>query len=133
MKYYVQVNRHMMVTVEATSALSAEHYFLDMDGIQYSNAFSDEDRSTDTFRGALLDCETVSKSEVKKLSEDYAAAWRDVAAAHVRISTAERELERIKEMLNSAMEELKSARDDYNVYLTAARAAKAKIGLEDND
>ena len=130
MKYYVQVNRHMMSTVEASSALMAEHFFLDLDGIQYSNAFSDEDRKTDTFRGALLDCDTFSVSEIKNLSTAYTAAWATVAQKADDRKTARHEVERLEELLHTARAEEAAAERAYQESLTAASAAKKNLFLE---
>lgn len=131
MKYYVQVNHHLMATVEAETALRAEHFFLDLDGIQYSNAFSDADRNTDTFRGALLDCETVSRDELLQLSRKYTEAWIAVAQAKDQRTIAEHEIERIQKLLDEAVSQKASAEARYQEALSAAYAAKKALSLED--
>ena len=133
MKYYVQVNRHMMSSVEASSALMAEHFFLDLDGIQYSNAFSDEDRKTDTFRGALLDCGTFSVQEIKQLSAAYTAAWANVAQKADARKAAQHEVERLEGLLKTAREESAAADREYRESLTAAAVAKKNLFLEAED
>lgn len=131
MKYYVQVNRHLMTSVEAETALSAEHVTLDMDGIQYSNAFDAEGRKTDTFRGALLDCQTISLNELQRLSEAYTQAWQAVGAAQEQMHIMQREAERIEEMLRKAQNDVTEAAQLYTACLKEARKAKANLYLED--
>ena len=99
MKYYVQANRHYLVTVEANSALSAEHILLDLDGIQFSNAFDAEGRGTDTFRGALLDCVTVSLEELEKTSEMYSEAVTALQEAKKAEEMVGRHLELLRKRL----------------------------------
>ena len=131
MKYYVQVNRYLMVSVEAPSALSAEHIFLDLDGIQYSNAFSMEDTATDTFRGAVMGCETISKAELESRSAEYTAAWLRVGKAKDEITTATHEVERIEELLKEAEAKKTEAEKAYYDALATARNAKRTLCLED--
>ena len=54
MKFMVEVNAKYLVSVEADSALGAEHYILDtFRGTWGANAFDREALATDTFAGAV--------------------------------------------------------------------------------
>lgn len=131
MKYFVQVNRHLMVSVEAETALRAEHLCLDLDGIQYSNAFDPESWKTDTFRGALLDCRTISFDELATMSGTYAEAWQDVGKAKDSVTTTMHEVERLEELLKAAREQHEAAQQTYCRKLATARATKEPLCLED--
>ena len=131
MKYYVQINRRIMTAIEASSALSAEHCFLDMDGIQYACAFDNEGRKTDCFRGALIDCQPMSLREVEGLSLAYRDAWEDVSVALDRVDAAKQTLHQLRDQLKKAEEELISATRNCNEKMKAAKAAEAAIGKED--
>lgn len=131
MKYYVQVNRHYLVTVDAESALSAEHRCLDLDGIQYSNAFSAEDRKTDTFRGALLDCNTVSFEELEKISEQYAGVLESVDGARKLVQDAQQSIERLKKQLTAAETFHQRALENLEAREQELYWAKVGIGLEE--
>ena len=131
MKYYVQVNRHYMVTVEANSALSAEHIFLDMDGVQYSNAFDAESRKTDTFRGALLDCNTISREELEQISEQYAETMQKADGAEKLLHDAHQHVERLKKQLAEAETFLTAAQENVEAVKQEVFWAKVGIGLEE--
>ena len=133
MKYYVQVNRCWMITTEAESALRAEHEFLDLDGVQFSNAFSDEDRKTDTFRGALLACETISRAELEKLSASYREAWKNVARTEEAAEAARLEVLRLKEALADAESRMQAAIISRDESKLKAIQAKQTIGLKEDD
>ena len=131
MKYFVQVNRHLMINIEAETALRAEHCCLDLDGIQYANAFEPDAWKTDTFRGALLDCNTISFLELVELSGAYTDAWQDVGRAQDRITETRHEVERLEEMLKAARAEHEAAQQTYCQKLAAAKATKEPLYLED--
>ena len=131
MKYFVQVNRHLMINIEAETALRAEHTCLDLDGIQYANAFEPDAWKTDTFRGALLDCNTISFLELVELSGAYTDAWQDVGRAQDRITETRHEVERLEEMLKAARAEHEAAQQTYCQKLAAAKATKEPLYLED--
>lgn len=131
MKYYVQVNRHWMVTVEAESALRAEHIFLDLDGVQYSCAFDNEGRKTDTFRGALLDCQTASREELETLSAQYTEAEQTLDGAKKLLQDAERELQQRKQSLAAAETFYARAQENLKAREQDLYWAKVGIGLEE--
>lgn len=131
MKYFVQVNRHLMVSVEAETALRAEHICLDLDGIQYSHAFDQESWTTDTFRGALLDCRTISFEELVAMSGTYTEAWQEVGKAKDAVTETRHEVEQLEELLKAARAEHEAAQQTYCRKLAAARATKEPLHLED--
>lgn len=131
MKYFVQVNRHLMINIEAETALRAEHAVLDLDGIQYANAFEPDAWKTDTFRGALLDCDTISFMELVELSGAYTEAWQEVGKAKDAVTETRHEVERLEELLKAARESHEAAQQTYCQKLAAARATKEPLHLED--
>lgn len=131
MKYYVQVNRHFMVTVEAGSALSAEHIFLDLDGVQYSNAFDNEGRKTDTFRGALLDCDTISREELEKISEQYAETMKKADEAKQFVQRVTQDLKRLKKQVEETEAFLVKAQQAAAAAEQDLYWANVGIGLEE--
>lgn len=133
MKYFVQVNRNMMVSVEAESANRAEHVFLDLDGIQYALAYDDEMRKTDCFRGALLGCDTKSLDEIAQLSGDYTKAWQAVGKAKDEWMTADSEVRRLQQMLDKAKEDSKAAERAYFGKLREAKTCSALLNIESED
>ena len=131
MKYFVQVNRNMMVSMTAESALAAEHAVLDLDGVQYANAFDDELINTEAFRGALLGCNTVSVDELSQMSKDYAKAWVDVSNAKELMETELREVERIEEMLRRQKADAAAAVREYNIKYSHAKTMNNVMNIED--
>ena len=125
MKYYVQVNRHFMVT------LSAEHIFLDLDGVQYSNAFDNEGRKTDTFRGALLDCDTISREELEKISEQYAETVKKSDEAKQFVQRVTQDLKRLKKQVEETEAFLVKAQQAAATAEQDLYWAKVGIGLEE--
>lgn len=131
MKYMVQVNRNMMVSIEAESALRAEHAILDMDGMQYANAFDVDMMGTEAFRGALMGCNTVSLDELHQLSGEYTKAWQKVGAAKDAWNTADHEYRRIKDMLEKAKADLDAAEREYFTKEKEAKGYSVALNIED--
>ena len=131
MKYFVQVNRNMMISLEAETALRAEHAILDMDGIQYANAFDTDAMKTDTFRGALLGCNTISLDELAQLSGDYTKAWQAVGKAKDAWNTADSEVRRIQAMLDKAKEDAKEAERQYYSRFNEAKGYSIALNIEE--
>ena len=131
MKYYVQVNRHFMVTVEADSALAAEHIFLELDGVQYSNAFDNEGRKTDTFRGALLDCETISREELQEMSGLYTEALQRIERGKELLQEAESQLESARAYVADREAVVAAARKNLKDWENELLLTKVDIGLEE--
>ena len=104
MKYLVQVNRRYLVSIEADSALAAEHALLDLDGVAYANAFDSDLLNTDTFRGVLLDCDTVSLDEISTMSGVYASKWNVYSELKAAADTAAAEERRLHDELEKAIE-----------------------------
>jgi inactivated superfamily I helicase len=133
MKYMVQVNRNMMISIEAETALRAEHKMLDYDGVAMAMAFDHDMMKTDTFRGALMSCDTVSLAELAELSGNYTKAWQAVGKAQDAMRIAQHEVERIEEELKLAKAAAAEAVITYNHNLSEAKRAKACMGLRDDD
>lgn len=131
MKYYVQANRHWLVTVEADSALAAEHILLDLDGIQYSNAFDHEACRTDTFRGALLDCQTISREELETISEQYAETVKKSDEAKQFLLRVTQDLERLKKQIAETEAFLAKAQQGVAAAEQDVYWARVGIGLEE--
>lgn len=102
MKYIVEVNAKYLVSVEAESALSAEHAVLDLDGIWGALAFDREAMKTDTFAGAVQGCEMVSMKELETMSEEYRKVNAEKAKCIDEHATADEEVKRLEEMLELA-------------------------------
>lgn len=133
MKYLVQVNRNMMISVEAETALRAEHMMLDLDGVAMAMAFDHDMMKTDTFRGALMSCNTVSLDELVQLSAGYTEAWKNVGQAKDKMTETRHEVERLQKLLDEAKHEAAEAVRDYNHKLSLAKTAKAVMGLREDD
>lgn len=76
MKFMVMANNKYMVSVEAETNLSAEHKILDeiYDGMQSALSFDKDTMKTDHFRACLMDCETISFSELMEMSKELRVA-----------------------------------------------------------
>lgn len=133
MKYFVQVNGKMMVSMEAESAIRAEHAFLDLDGIQYAMAYDDEMRKTEAFRGALLGCDTKSLDEIVQLSGEYTKAWKEVGKANDAWRTADSEVRRLQQLLDKAKEDAKEAERQYFARYREAKGWNAALNIESED
>ena len=131
MTYFVQVNRNMMISMEAETALRAEHAILDLDGIQYANAFDNDAMKTEAFRGALLGCNTVSLDELVQLSGDYTKAWQAVGKAKDEWNTADSEVRRLQAMLDKAKEDAREAERQYYSRYNEAKAYSTALNIED--
>lgn len=130
MKYFVQVNRKFLVSLDAESALRAEHVCLDLDGIWGAHAFDDEGRKTETFRGALLDCETISLTELVKMSNEYKQAWAEVGQSAEAVAAAVEAEELARKKYFEAKEERKQRESEHYKKVALAEAEKSAIGLD---
>lgn len=130
MKYFVQVNIKYLVSLEADSALRAEHACLDLDGVWASHAFDPDSWKTETFRGALLDSSCISLEELADMSGGYRDAWRDVAVRKDAVSSANEEIRRLAELMDRA----KAARDEavkaHDIALKTAELNNHIIGMD---
>lgn len=106
MKFMVMVNNKFMVSVEAESNLAAEHRILDdiYDGMQSALSFDMDTMKTDHFRGCLMGCETISFSELKKMSEAYRDQWHTFAECKGESDTAEAKVRMLEKQLAEAKE-----------------------------
>lgn len=111
-------NNKYMVSVEAETNLSAEHKILDeiYDGMQSALSFDKDTMKTDHFRACLMDCETISFSELMEMSKAYREQWakvceykNDVEAAETMVEDLEKRLAEAKELLRKANQRLREA------------------------
>lgn len=104
MVYMVVVNGKWIISVEAESALGAEHKILDtLNGIEGAQAFTAEELNTDTFKWFLENGETISYSGLHELSENYTDCCRALAdrregekAVADEIARLEKQLEELR-------------------------------------
>lgn len=108
MKYMVWVNQKFLVTVETDgSACAAEHEILDnYQGIVSAQAFDRDSMKTDTFAGAVLWSETISRDELKAMSDRYEKAWGNVASAKAAEEELRSEIEQLQEIIERKKTEL---------------------------
>jgi hypothetical protein len=132
MKYIVEVNAKYLVSIEADSALRAEHAILDYDGIWGALAFDSEAMKTDCFRGACLGCETISMKELEAISKAYADAYVEKAKAEDAHKAANDEVERLEELLRLAKENRGNALQNIYTANKAVAEANEAIGVRKN-
>ena len=100
MNYFVVVNNKYIINVSADSACAAEHAILDQyDGTQYAQAFTAKELNTDTFKHFMEVCETISAKELMAKSDEYAEQVKTAAAARIRCSDQNAEIDQIEERL----------------------------------
>ena len=134
MKYLVQVNRSYLVSIDAESALGAEHAFLDMDGVQYAHAFDPEATKTETFRGVMLGCSTVSADEMLTMSQIYASKWAQASAAREAADAAAEEERQLHEEFEKAIARRKeTARAALDAMTDARNWQTTVMGLTPDD
>lgn len=117
MKYIVEVNAKWLVSIEAESALSAEHAILDYQGVWGALAFNPKELRTDTFLGAVQGCEMISIREleqmVKRLTdagvekikaiEDWKDATRNVAELEAMLALAKQKQNALDHEMSDAI------------------------------
>ena len=109
MKFFVEVNARYLISMEADTALSAEHAILDLDGAWGAMAFDAEMQKSETFHGVLLSCSTISLEEFTALSCGYADMWKKAGRLQEEFDRAAAEERRLHEMLEAAIEARKAA------------------------
>lgn len=129
MKYLVVANKKFLVSVEANSALSAEHCLLDnYRSIKAALAFDEKACETDTFKGMMREAETIGPKELAVLDKEYCEAEKLLKATEDDIKYYEREIARMKKKLEEAMDEAWGLRDRLN---EASEAVGGKLWGED--
>ena len=130
MKYIVEVNAKWLVSVEAESALHAEHKVLDYNGVWGALAFDRDAMKTDTFAGAVQGCEMVSMTELITMVNDA----MDKKALAVRAKEARDENAATIEEMEKRLAELKATQKDlardYNEARYQYDKAEAKLGKQ---
>ena len=109
MKYIVEVNAKWLVSVEADSALKAEHKLLDYNGIWGALAFDNKMIKTDTFLGAVQGCEMVSMSELIQMVNELMDAKRRAVEAEIAHQNAAAKVEELRAALEAAKEAERAA------------------------
>lgn len=132
-KYLVVVNQKYIVKVEAESAGGAEHVVLDnFDGIQYAQAFTAKELTTSTFEYYFDTCSTISLDELKRISDDYVAAWKEVAAATEELRKRQAELEATRKALDLAEANVRTCEWNLKQAEAVARGYEAGLGIKEN-
>ena len=130
MKYIVEVNAKWLVSVEAESALQAEHKVLDYNGIWGALAFDRDMMKTDTFAGAVQGCEMVSMTELITMVNDA----MDKKALAVKANVVRDENTAAIEEMKKRLAELKATKlnldRDYNEARYQYYQAEAKLGKQ---
>ena len=128
MKYVVEVNAKWLVSIEAESALDAEHKLLDYNGIWGANAFDQKALKTDTFAGAVQFDEFVSMNELITLINDTA----DKKVLAIKASAAAKENQATIDEMEKRLEELKKQQLNLNRAASDAKydfdKAEEKLG-----
>lgn len=100
MNYFVVVNNKYIINVSAGSACAAEHAILDQyNGVQYAQAFTVKELTTDTFKHFMEVCETISTKELMAKSDEYAEQVKEAAAARIRCSDLNAEIAQMEDRL----------------------------------
>ena len=109
MKYIVEVNAKYLVSVEADSALKAEHKLLDYNGIWGALAFDNKTIKTDTFLGAVQGCEMVSMAELIQMVNETMDAKRRAVETNLAHQEAMNKVEELRKALEAAKEAERAA------------------------
>ena len=109
MKYIVEVNAKYLVSIEAQSALNAEHKLLDYNGIWGALAFDNKMIKTDTFLGAVQGCEMVSMDELIKMINETMDAKRAAVEAEIAHQDAANKVAELRKALEEAKEAERAA------------------------
>ena len=108
MKYIVEVNAKYLVSVEADSALNAEHKLLDYNGVWGALAFDNKMMKTDTFLGAVQGCEMVSMNELIAMVNEAC----DAKVVAIKAKAEQDENAAVIEEMEKRLEELKKQQLD---------------------
>ena len=104
MKYMVEVNAKYLVTVEAESALEAEHKMLDYYGVWGALAFDRKALKTDTFADVVVSCFTASEDDIQAMSFTLRTMSAEIVRANERISEIDSEIEELERQITAAKE-----------------------------
>lgn len=109
MKYIVEVNAKYLVSIEAESALNAEHKILEYNGVWGALAFDQKMVKTDTFAGAVQGCEMISMNELIAMAAEVTDTKAAADKANKEEEDAGEELKKIEEMLKAAQKNYREA------------------------
>ena len=114
MKYPVEVNAKWLVSVEAESALEAEHKILDnIKNAWGALAYDQAATRTDTFLGAIQGCEMISLDELYKKDMILSQYGKSADEAAEAVNVVKKELERMRARLANGEAELKELENKY--------------------
>lgn len=128
--YMVYVNCKWLVSIESDTVLHAEHKILDLDGMQYAQAFDKEAMKTEHFRGCLLNAQTISFAELETMSGCYADAWKRAKAAMDEEDAAQMKLNEIRRMLEHQEDVLRAAKAAREKAVSTAGWYNAEVGVD---
>jgi septal ring factor EnvC (AmiA/AmiB activator) len=129
MKFIVEVNAKYLVSVEADSALRAEHAVLDYDGVWGALAFDRDMMKTDTFRGACLGCETISMKELIAMSNEYRESYIALANAQDAMTQVNAEIADLEERLAKMKAAKANIQKDVDAANAQVEKANEAIGI----
>lgn len=129
MKYIVEVNAKYLVSIEAETALRAEHAVLDYDGVWGALAFDRDMMKTDTFRGACLGCETISMKELVAMSNEYRESYIALANAQDAMTQVNAEIADLEERLAKMKAAKANIQKDVNAADAQVEKANEAIGI----
>lgn len=130
MKYIVEVNAKYLVSVEAETALQAEHKILEYNGIWGALAFDRQALKTDTFAGAVQGCEMISLTDLISLvNQAMDAKLRAAKAEEVRQAAFEA-LEALQAQLEAAEKAYEKANRECGIQLDEYTTAVDTLGRE---
>lgn len=130
MKYMVEVNAKYLVSIEAESALKAEHKALEYNHIWGALAFDQKMMKTDTFAGAVCFCETVSMNELIAMVNEACDANMIALKAAEAKKEADAKVAELEAMLEAAKKAaLDAKRANADAQYKAERAIE-KLGKQ---
>ena len=132
MKYIVEVNAKYLVSIEATSALNAEHALLNgYKGIWGALAYDAKAMKTDTFAGAVHGCEMISMNELAEMCNEAKDKYQKAVDSLIDVKAAEDEIAKIEAMLAKAKEAKREAERAKAQAIADFQIAAEKIGDRD--
>ena len=130
MKYIVEVNAKYLVSIEAESALQAEHKVLDYNGIWGALAYDRTALKTDAFAGAVQGCEMISMAELIEMTNEMADAKNAADTAVKEYKEAVSKVGELEAMLKAAKDAALAANRTKADALAAYERTEQKLGKQ---
>ena len=110
--YFVEINAKYLVKLELDgSCAAAEHYFLDKYTFVWAaHAYDEKGMKTECFRGALLNSEIVSLSELDRILREIEQAKEQEDQLGAKVDEADKEVEELERKLKEAKEKRNTLR-----------------------